>query len=282
MSADSNLIPSVLVSKPSHPSMPVPERSLGMLSFQDCDLVLLNYARPSCTQQAIDYNVRLPWKRIIVADQQEHGPLAHEREVDSEDPRVIQCCLDKSTGSLARAIAPGMMESSLVCTHDDEYLVTEDGWLELFSQWDDRSIVAFSPTPEFSGRSWLASMSHSEVELSQDLKNTDLGYGAIYRNEWAVWSHRRMTEAGYADQARESSDKAWTTFWGESVLVPITGVRRLLMPDLSYADNTPQVTECKQRQREQKEAIKAAIKSRYDLFRSRTTGAHEFHTSSLG
>ena len=107
--------------------MPVPEKESGMLSFQDCDLVLLNYSRPSCTQQAIDYNVRLPWKRIIVADQQEHGPAAHEQELNADDLRVLRFCLDKAAGSAARVIAPGAVGPSIVCTHDDEYLVTEAG-----------------------------------------------------------------------------------------------------------------------------------------------------------
>lgn len=253
-----------------------------MLSFQDCDLVLLNYARPSCTQQAIDYNIRLPWKRIVVADQQEHGPAANDKEIYSDDNRVFQCSLDHTTGSLSRVIAPAMLESSLICTHDDDYLVTESGWLELFSHWNDRSIIAFSPTPGFSASSWLAGLSQPELELDEPLKNTDLGYGAIYRNDWAVWSHHEMARIGYSDQSQESSDKAWTTFWGESVLVPISGVRRLLMPNLCYADNTPQVSECQETKKQQRAAIKAAIKARYDLFRSRTTGAHEFHTSSLG
>lgn len=253
-----------------------------MLSFQDCDLVLLNYSRPSCTQQAIDYNVRLPWRRIIIADQQEHGPAANDKQIHSDDQRVFQCVLEHTTGSLARMIAPAILESSIVCTHDDEYLVTESGWLELFSRWNDRSIIAFSVTPEFSASSWLAESSRAEIQLDHGLRSTDLGYGAIYRNEWAIWSHEKMSEAGFAEQSQESSDKAWTTFWGESESVPITGVRRLLMPDFCYADNTPQVSECQETQKAQRLAIKAAIKARYDLFKSRTPGAHEFHTSSLG
>lgn len=248
-----------------------------MLSFQDCDLVLLNYERPSCVQQIINYNQHLPWKRILVADQQRLGRMDGAPGLHSISDDVLLWDPEHSLGSLARFMAPTMADSTFVCTQDDEYLVTEDGWLRLFEEWDNESIVAFQPTREFSAAGWLAEIAEQPVEYDV-IQNTDLGYGAIYRNEWAIWCHERMTQAGFSEQCQESSDKAWTTFWGDAVRVPIEGVRRLLMPDFSYADNTSQVSQCKNIQSKQKEAIKAAIKARYDLFRSGTPGAYWFRT----
>ena len=261
-----------------------------MLTFSDCDLVLLNYNRPSCTQQAIDYNENLPWKRIIVADQQRRGPAANEKQLTANDERVVRWVPEHTTGSLARLIGPAMAESSFVCTHDDEYLVTEDGWLNLFDHWNDQQIIAYEPDPEFSASSWLADLSPCPLELEHAIRNTDLGYGAIYRNEWPIWCHEIMSEAGYGEQCLESSDKAWTTFWGATKRVQISGVRRLLMPSqehgdrlqISYADNTPQATECKNIRVAQQAAIMAGIKARYDLFKSRMPAAHWFRTELHG
>jgi hypothetical protein len=168
-----------------------------LISFEQCSLVIPNYARPECAEVIVERNLKLPWKEILVADASDHLPYHENYPVSwPHDERVSVLSLEAAHGYYSRALATHCAESEHVCTQDDDCFVSEEGWKRLFSEFDGDSIVRFWP------------------EWQPAPKYGKLGFGALYKREWllASWKYLEQTLENQG-KAKIQADVAWTTLW---------------------------------------------------------------------
>lgn len=173
--------------------------------FEQCSLLLLNYARPECMERILAENVHLPWGDILIMDSWHLAGDDYPFQWPT-DPRIRCIGMDELLGQYPRACGSMLTKSHFVCTQDDDYLVTAAGWERLFQEWDNEHIVRLVP------------------EWCPEPQSIKLGCGSMFDNRWlqASWAkYLAMDPLVGEEQSREAADEAWTTFWG--LQKPITG-----------------------------------------------------------
>lgn len=163
--------------------------------FEQCSLVLTNYARPECMTHILSENLLLPWKEIVVVDV---SLMRRDtmRLVVNDNPRITYIAKDLCQGQYDRMCGSIAAKSNLICTQDDDYLVSKAGWEALFQQWTGDSVCVLSPEWG-NGR-------------------PKIGHGAMYDSRWmqACWAlYLEGRPSMSVDRSRLAAEEAWTALW---------------------------------------------------------------------
>src|SRR5574343_1126906 len=87
-----------------------PGWALGGLVFEQCSLLLLNYARPECMERILAENVHLPWGDILIMDSWHLAEDNYPFQWPS-DPRIRRIGMDELLGQYPRACGAMLTKS---------------------------------------------------------------------------------------------------------------------------------------------------------------------------
>lgn len=205
------------------------DQGIRSISYEDCSLVLVLCHRQWNIEKIVAANVVRPWKEIVLFSQEELGLSWQETHRWSIHPCISFYRTLENTCSAARCMGALLAKSNIICTQDDDYLVTDRGWQILFRSWNEQEVSVLQPD-------WV----REELPLKP---YADLGYGSLFDRRAMQLSCRALQDCDLPyDLLGRRADKAWTTFWGQTQRVPAwrAHIERLLNPDymMSESDET--------------------------------------------
>lgn len=175
-----------------------------MIDPSKISVVLLSYARPwnlpIICRSMLDYG----FEDIHILDNwQDDNLLKSQFDLDlKRRVNIIQTSYNCRTA--ARYALMGRTEHPVIATVDDDYCVKHEGWDKLISMWDDSRIVAQIPRAGMQFRN------------AMNLPFLNIGYGSLFRSEWADSTFSYLTSAGAITEEDWNmfADRIFTTFFG--------------------------------------------------------------------